>query len=194
MIFNTDAATYDVSMAFTYTGDARFIGEGEGNWHIEIYDSGTLNFSKLENIDKGIEVFLCGGGAKGSKSSDASWSGYYVVKGGNGGGGGERITQTVTDITENTDYSIVVGGSGGNTTAFGLTAAAGTAGAGGAGASSGTASNGTAGSYAFNDETFVVSISEPGMYELTLGAEASSSDESLWGNSMEQFHIIKLEE
>ena len=44
------------------------------------------------------------------------------------------------------------------------------------------------------DETFVVSISEPGMYELTLGAEASSSDESLWGNSMEQFHIIKLEE
>ena len=44
------------------------------------------------------------------------------------------------------------------------------------------------------DETFVVSISEPGMYELTLGAEASSSDESLLGNSMEQFHIIKLEE
>jgi hypothetical protein len=44
------------------------------------------------------------------------------------------------------------------------------------------------------DETFVVSISEPGMYELTLGAEASSSDESLLGNSMEQFYIIKLEE
>lgn len=110
--------------AFTYTGDYMLIDDGkEGsvqNWRIKFLTSGTLTFTKTPGT---IDVFAVGGGGGGGNDS------------GGGGGGGYTKTQAGVVAYANTPYEIVVGAggakaasvsvlgsTGGQTSAFGVTA------------------------------------------------------------------------
>lgn len=105
---------------FTYTGNYSFIDDGEKNWRIKFLTSGVLTFTKLGNAKNGIDVFCVGGGGANS----------YSV----GGCGGSTKTQKSVAVSAGTNYPITIGagaqggnnqslqgGSGGDTTAFGVT-------------------------------------------------------------------------
>lgn len=114
--------------------------EGDGNWTLSIFETGTINFSKL---DTPIDVFCVGGGGSGGCHTDSN---YY---GGGGGGGGKTITSKNLTILTDSDYTITIGAGGGfrtkggTTSAFGVSADGGSAGsawsAGGSGGSGGGA-------------------------------------------------------
>ena len=137
MIFNlTGPITGDsitapiIGTDFTWTGgDGTYqvLDDGNGNWRIKFFSSGT--FTPLKNMN--IDAFLVGGGGGSGRS--------YC------GGGGSGYTTTLRSIilSANTTYSIVIGAggvspasgagtAGGQTTAFNGTAL------GGAGTSSGS--------------------------------------------------------
>ena len=101
------------------------------NWKLTFKTGGSMQFTSLNSAADGIEAFLVGGGGSGGAG------GSY---GGGGGGGGGYITTQDVNVESNTDYVISIGGSNGNTTAFGLTAN--TGGKGGAGGNSSGAGNG----------------------------------------------------
>lgn len=90
-------------------------------WELAILVSGTLKFKKNPGA---IEVFAVGGGEPGVGYKDNSGGNAY---GGNGGNGGELYSGQITAISTNNPYSIVIGGSGEDTTwsEFGITARAG---------------------------------------------------------------------
>ena len=109
---------------FTYTGSYQIVDDNDnaitstfGNWKIRFLTSGTLTFTNLRSAGNGIDVFMVGGGGHGLINSHSI--------GGSGGGGG--YTRTVRNVTLSTSatYSIVIGGSGGNSSAFGYAAGAG---------------------------------------------------------------------
>lgn len=116
---------------FTYTGVSNMIDDGDGNWRIKLLTSGTLTFTEVKDY---IDVFLVGGGASGTSSKND----YHYFPG-SGGGGGYTITSKGMQVETNKPYDIVIGAggiappaaagyqnstgrSGGNTTAFSLTA------------------------------------------------------------------------
>lgn len=116
------------NMTYTYTGSHEKIDDGSGNWRIKFKSSGTLKFTNLGRWDGKLDVFCVGGGGAGG-------SGYWDAGNsyGKAGSGGYTTTQKSVQSTENTSYNIVVGAggqsafaSGGNTTAFGVTAGGGT--------------------------------------------------------------------
>ena len=91
---------------------------------IEILDSGNIIFNEEENID----IFLVGGGAAGSETSDITYSA--------GGGGAGGITKTIINTKVSGEYQLIIGEGGavgvnygaGGETAFGtlITAKGGT--------------------------------------------------------------------
>lgn len=128
--------TYSVSIAFrviptfTYDGSYALLDDSDavisnletyrGNWKIRFFTSGTFKFTKLNGAANGINVFCVGGGG-----------GAAIVA---GGGGGYTKTGTV-NVSTGTSYSVVIGSggagcadyskhgsTGGNTSAFGITA------------------------------------------------------------------------
>lgn len=147
MIFNLVAGAATSAKGFpefTYSGQYSLIDDGKDgdtqNWRIKLLTSGVVNFKSLGTGAGGIEVFCVGGGGGGGTS---------------GGGGGYTTTSDVI-IAPNTDYPIVVGAggagvalnqasiSGGQSSAFGITADGGqgggiatNGGSGGAGGSGG---------------------------------------------------------
>lgn len=137
---------------FSYTGnyevvqdDDTIIPESEyetysGNWKIRFLSSGDLSFSSLNGAANGIDVFLVGGGGKGSSYA---WNNYNY---GGGGGGGYTHTIKNLQITTGEEFSIVVGAPENDTAAFGFLAARGKNGglSGGRGGSGG-GGNGQAG-------------------------------------------------
>lgn len=119
---------------FTYTGNYSFIDDGEKNWRIKFLTSGVLTFTKLGNAST-IDVFCVGGGSANSY--------------GGGGCGGSTKTQKSVAVSAGTNYPITIGagaqggnnqslqgGSGGDTTAFGVTGGGGKS-AGGTGSGGG---------------------------------------------------------
>ena len=113
---------------FTYDGiykiyngrgeDITYNPEAAGNWKIEFLTSGKLAFNKLYGAENGIDVFCVGGGGSG---------GYGESDG--GGGGGYTTTKLGCSVEVDKEYKIVIGSggqsvnaSGGNTSAFGVTA------------------------------------------------------------------------
>lgn len=115
----------------TYTGSYKIVDDNNnvitstlGNWKIRFLTSGTLTFTNLRGAANGIDVFLVGGGGNGGSYSEAN--GYSSAS---GGGGGYTKTQKAFSVTTASTYSITIGGSGGNTSAFGYTANAGKNGA-----------------------------------------------------------------
>lgn len=116
----SEYGVYRVSMVyrdipdFTYSGTYEIVQDDDttiqdadtykGDWKIRFLTSGTLIFSKLRSAVNGIDVFLVGGGGAGSDHGTT----------GNGGGGGGGHTSTATDIvvSQDTEYSIIVGDGG----------------------------------------------------------------------------------
>lgn len=122
---------------FGYTGEYSMIDDGGGNWRIRLLTSGTLTFQKLKSAKNGIDIFLVGGGGGGA-------NGKYGESYGCGGGGGYTRTTKRIAVYQETAYAIAIGaggaigGDGGQTTAFGLTANGGKPGNLGSGGSGGS--------------------------------------------------------
>lgn len=97
---------------FTYTGSCEVIDDSDEvsgvQWRIKFYTSGTLVFAKKQTVD----LFLVGGGGNGGAYSSPS-------SGGGGGGGGYTGTFKQLTIEAQQNYSIVVGGSAGASSALG---------------------------------------------------------------------------
>lgn len=106
---------------FTYTGTYEVVDDNDnvitnistyvGNWKIRFLSSGTLTFTNLGCAKDGIDAFVVGGGGNGAIG------GAYIAqdtRAGGGGGGGAAITATKVAVSTNVGYSIVVGGSTGN--------------------------------------------------------------------------------
>ena len=136
-------------------GTYQVLDDGDGNWRIKFLTSGVFRPLKALNID----VFLVGGGGGGAEGGSQYGAG--------GGGGGYTNTTKSVNLIANTSYNIVVGAggpvgsAGGQSSAFGASAAGGNGGsrkildggvggAGGSGGGSGhshtTASAGAGGS------------------------------------------------
>lgn len=132
---------------FTYTGNYSLIDDGGGDWRIKFLTSGVLTFTKLVGAKNGIDVFCVGGGCAGGSGNWDANNGY-----GKAGSGGYTKTQKGIQVAVNTAYNIVIaaGGqsafaSGGDTSAFGVTAGGGTkleGGSGGAAYGNGQVNNG----------------------------------------------------
>ena len=91
----------DWKPAYTYTGNAQLIDDGNYHWRIKFLTSGVLKFTSLGNGDS-LDVFCLGGGGSPSNASGAK----------GGGGGGYTTTQKGVIAALNTDYPIVVGAGG----------------------------------------------------------------------------------
>lgn len=142
---------YDGVPIFTYTGSYQIVDDSnnviqdtDGNWKIRFLTSGKLTFSKLRTAANGIDVFCVGGGANGQNGSSSGT--YDAVDGGDGGSGGKTTTKKGVSVVTGTEYTITVGGAGGQTSAFGVSAAGGTISTGGSGGGKGGAYNIAAGS------------------------------------------------
>lgn len=127
MIFNLTQPVLDSAPKFTYTGTYEYIDDGGGNWRIKFLTSGV--FTPLKDMI--VDAFLVGAGGGGADSSSFN-------SGNAGGAGGYTKTEKQITLTKNTDYSIVIGSGGlgnnyyqsrstkgGDTSAFGVTAAGG---------------------------------------------------------------------
>ena len=127
MIFNLTHPVLDSAPKFTYTGTYEYIDDGGGNWRIKFLSSGVFTPLKAMTID----AFLVGAGGGGADSSS-------FMSGNAGGAGGYTKTEKQITITKDTEYSIVIGSGGlgnnyyqsrstkgGDTSAFGFTAAGG---------------------------------------------------------------------
>lgn len=139
----TASLSFNKIPGFTYSGSYKIVDDSgntitttQGNWKIRFLTSGTLKFTSLNGAAGGIDVFLVGGGGGGGGAVDYS----------GGGGGGYTKTSKAVSVSTGKSYSIVVGAgggvqaNGGNSSAFGFTAAGGKCGgasAGGAGGSGG---------------------------------------------------------
>ena len=133
-----DKQTVDITLAyitvpeFTYTGTYRLTSDDEkdltstdGDWNIVFLTSGTIRFTKLNGAANGIDVFALGGGGNGGGGTVKTAGGYNYYSGGGGGGGGYRTSTFDVDITVNTPYEIIVGGQGGTSSAFSVSASGG---------------------------------------------------------------------
>ena len=104
--------------AYTYTGDSRFVADGEHNWSIRFLTGGVFTPQNAVTID----AFLVGGGGAGSQKGGA-------------GGGGYNATKTGIPLLAGFAYPISVGAggitsdaAGGSSSAFGQTSNGGTGG------------------------------------------------------------------
>lgn len=151
----SDKQTVDITLAyitlpeFTYTGDYE-ISDDSGNtltatdsdWNIAFLTSGNFRFTKLNGAANGIDVYVLGGGGEGGAYYQYNSGDHGYNSGGGGGGGGYRSTSFGIQVDASIPYEIVVGGSNGSSSAFGVNANAG--GAGGTG--DGGGAGGTGGS------------------------------------------------
>lgn len=137
----------DPAMYYSYTGTAEKIDDGNGNWRIKLKTSGVFKFTSLGNWNGLIDVFCVGGGCAGGSGYWDAGNGY-----GKAGSSGYTTTQKSVQSAANTSYNIVIGAggqgafvSGGNTSAFGVTAGGGTklhGGSGGGAYGNGAVNNG----------------------------------------------------
>lgn len=91
---------------YTYTGNSLAINDGNGNWRIKFFTSGTFT----PKINMNVDIFLIGGGGGGANC--VTWA----------GGGGSGYTSTISSIalTANTAYTVTIG-AGGSTSRGGTT-------------------------------------------------------------------------
>lgn len=144
VVSRTATLTFKSALPTLSSGNATITRQNSYDWLLTVTGGTTLVFSDLGNCSGSVNVFCVGGGGAGGWHQDTR---YY---GGGGGGGGKTTTATKT-ITTDTSYAITIGagatagsrGSGGTTSALGVSAAGGTAGsawcAGGSGGSGGGA-------------------------------------------------------
>ena len=87
---------------FSYTGSKNVIHDGNGNWRIKFYTSGTF----IANYNASLDVFAVGGGGAGTYAASD--------RGGGGGGGGYTTTSKGFTVFSATSYSVVIGAGGTN--------------------------------------------------------------------------------
>lgn len=157
---------YSGNFEFSYTGQYEFTGSLEGNWQIKFLTRGMLTIKSLGNADKGVDLFLLGGGAGGGRGSG------YWGRHENGGSGGSANTYYKVPVSEGA-CEIVVGDGGDPgengkaSSAFGRTAGGGTA-----NIAAGAASNitdfdgrrygGDGGKGGWSTNNYVLTYSQPG--------------------------------
>lgn len=139
---------------FTYTGNYETSADNS-YWYIKLKSSGKLTFNQTKNIEIG-----CIGGGGGTISNR-----NYAHVGGFAGGGGEYIQTGTTTANAGTAYTVTIGaggagkndwiddiyaGSGGTTSAFGISASGGGGGSGWEKPGSGTGAGGKGGMYINN--------------------------------------------
>ena len=105
-----------------WTFKGHFPGWKDG-WKLRLLTSGTLTITQMYGSGGTVDAFLVGGGA----SSD----------GDDGGGGGYTKTETGIALLTGTEYPVVIGGTGGTTSAFDLSASGGSGKNGGSGGGAG---------------------------------------------------------
>ena len=137
---------YRMTPEFTYTGEYALVGDDDtpisdfpgwkDGWKLRLLTSGTLTITQMYGFGGTVDAFLVGGGA--SSNGD------------DGGGGGYTKTETGIALLTGTEYPVVIGGTGGTTSAFDLSASGGSGknggSGGGAGAEDGYDSGGSGGS------------------------------------------------
>lgn len=104
---NSRNATFTVQSylpAYTYSGTAQLIDDGNYNWRLKFLTSGDVTFTRAPGS---VDVFLVGGGA--------NPSGY------DGGGSGYTQTYHAVQLDAET-YQVKIGSAGGTTNAFGCSA------------------------------------------------------------------------
>ena len=137
---------------FTFSGTSQYASSG-ANWEIAFKASGTLKFKKNPGP---IDVFLVGGGQNGEDGYKAIISNTSAAHGGDGGDGGKVRTVTGKAVSRKTDYQVVIGSAGADSSFWDLSSASGTAKEGGEGSTAYTyggseATKGTDGSLAFGE-------------------------------------------
>ncbi len=129
---NSRTATLTVQSSqptFEYDGTYELVKEYSYSWKLKLKTSGVLKFTHFGTGAGKVDVFLVGGGGGGQDYQ-------YGQAGGAGGGGGYTTTATEESLELNKEYTITigaggaakqtsVGGNGGKTSAFGLSAAGG---------------------------------------------------------------------
>ena len=135
-----------IARGYSFSGQSEYKESGE-NWEIALKTSGTFRFkAKVDAID----IFLVGGGSDGGEGTYESET--ASARGGTGGNGGAYKTESNVSVSKGTDYAIVIGSAGQNSTmtcssiGFVKTSSGGTVKSGGAGA--GASHNSATGSYA----------------------------------------------
>ena len=121
--------------AFTYGGSCKIVDDSgntisstTGNWNIRFLTTGVLKFTELNGAREGVDVFVLGGGGNGGHSiidSGTQQAGMLFASGGGGGGGGYRETAFNAKVSANTNYTITIGGAGGTSSGFGVSASGG---------------------------------------------------------------------
>lgn len=94
------------------TTNYKFVNNGKNGWHLEVYASGSITFSKLTHKIDACAVG--GGGGGGGGTANAASSSWFAGYGGRGGGGAYADAYA-QKLTKGTPYTITIGyrGSGG---------------------------------------------------------------------------------
>ena len=181
---------------FSYTGKYMVVNGESSDWNIKLLSSGTFIFL---NDTSAIDVFVVGGGGGGCLADSY---GYDIH--GDGGGGGYTKTQKNILVEKGNSYTITigsggagvngspwVGGTGGTTSAFGVSASGGKGGSGnvagwgvgGSGGSGGGICGGSGGSNGGNGINGDSNPLNPG----TIGKGQSSNTRAFGENNGELF-------
>ena len=92
---------------YTYTGSHEFIDDGGPNWRIKLKSSGTLTFTNLSGLSKGIDVCVIGGGAGGARAKNSTSNTIRTH-----GGGGYKSNAWAVPVVKDTGYAVTIGGGG----------------------------------------------------------------------------------
>ena len=76
----------------SYTGNANFIDDGDGNYRVKFLTSGTLTVQE----DTYVDIFAVGGGGNGSAGRNETEA--YLYASGSGGGGGYNGGATMSVV------------------------------------------------------------------------------------------------
>lgn len=168
-----------------FDGSYRFESDGNGNWEIALYTSGTFKFKRNPGP---IDVFLVGCGEDGTKGSTPN---VVTVKGGDAGRGGEVKTETNVPVLRGQEYPIVIGtrDNGRDTTAFTKTSVGGTRGTAGTPASkvinggSTASTSGGSGIRAFSDGSSLIDSTT------YFGAGGGGGGAGAWVNNSTAYNV-----
>ena len=88
----------------SYTGNANFIDDGDGNYRVKFLTSGTLTVQQ----DTHVDIFAVGGGGNGGAGLYEAKGNYVGIAGG-GGGGGYTTTTNNKKLLSGVEYAVTIG-------------------------------------------------------------------------------------
>ena len=136
---------------FTYSGSCTVIddsNDAEGvQWRIKFLTSGSLVIAN----DWLVDLFLVGGGRSGNAGARGIANDITGGNGGAGGAGGQCKTIPALPLKKGITYTIVIGGSNGDTSALEQSTSGGGASGGSGGTTAATGGSGSNGTYEFGE-------------------------------------------